>query len=62
MDEANYKQTLWEKEEAKTAFLLPLRIARERTGKDDDESGFEALPNMVMQRTNKRYAIETSKK
>ena len=62
MDEANYKQTLWEKEEAETAFLLPLRIARERTGKDDDESGFEALPNMVMQRTNKRYAFETSEK
>ena len=33
MDEANYNQTLWEKEEAETAFLLLLRIARERTGR-----------------------------
>ena len=32
-DEANYIQSLWEKEEVETAFLLPLRIARERTGR-----------------------------
>ena len=62
MDEANYIQSLWEKEEVETAFLLPLKIARERTGKDDDESGFEAILNMVMQRTNKGYAFETRKK
>ena len=46
MDEANYNQTLWEKEEAETAFLLLLRIVRERTGKDDDESGLEAITKM----------------
>ena len=61
-DEANYIQSLWEKEEVETAFLLPLKNARERTGEDDDDSGFEAIPNMVMQRTNKRYAFEPSEK
>ena len=55
MDEANYNQTLWEKEEAETAFLLLLRIARERTGKDDNESGLEAITKMDEANTIKPY-------